>query len=360
MPFTRIRESRNTSMLNSEISLVANVRHELPLSNHAVETKSAYTKHIPGKKFRSHQERKWYKHFADLVEFKRTHNHCHVSYTHSSNPELARWVKRQRYQYYLFREGNPSCMTEERIKKLNDIGFVWGSHETVYQTRIQELLDFKRENGHCVVPARYPKNTKLATWVKCQRRQFKLFKEGRPSNITIERILALDKLGFKWNCQQKDPRPSETLSTDMKSLKAKSNTGQNCKKYFSEVEGRGLISRPFANPNPTATPSEIIVNAATQELLKIIPLPSTKPSTTGEPNGIFVNPANQGLLNGKLDCSTNFVNEGGNKFIDYKVECPLRTQAELNSPSHKHARDYRLFMEVLSDLSSDSEEENDK
>uniref|UniRef100_A0A7S4I127 Helicase-associated domain-containing protein n=1 Tax=Odontella aurita TaxID=265563 RepID=A0A7S4I127_9STRA len=42
-----------------------------------------------------------------------------------AHPQLARWVKRQRYQYKLMSEGKRSTTTEERIRELERAGFVW-------------------------------------------------------------------------------------------------------------------------------------------------------------------------------------------------------------------------------------------
>jgi hypothetical protein len=36
-------------------------------------------------------------------------------------------------------------------------------------------------------------------WVKCQRRQMKLYKKGLTSTMTEDRMLALEALGFDWN-----------------------------------------------------------------------------------------------------------------------------------------------------------------
>ena len=52
------------------------------------------------------------------------------------------------------------------------------------------------------VPNNHP-HAQLYTWVKSQRRQYKLMKEGRPSTITPDRIEALDRLGFSWEIRQK-------------------------------------------------------------------------------------------------------------------------------------------------------------
>lgn len=149
-------------------------------------------------KFRPYQAEKWQERFDELIEFQKEQGHCLVPHTYPSNAALARWVKRQRYQYKLLQEGKQSSMTQDRIKILQDIGFVWDSHEAAWQERLSELLEFKTEYGNCLVPSNCPERPQLATWVKCQRRQYKLYWEGRPSNMTVERIMVLEKNGFEW------------------------------------------------------------------------------------------------------------------------------------------------------------------
>ena len=82
------------------------------------------------------------------------------------NPALARWVKRQRYQYRLKVDNKTSTMTDERVALLEGIGFIWDSHAAAWAEKLHELKDFARRRGHCNVPSTYPENPQLATWVK--------------------------------------------------------------------------------------------------------------------------------------------------------------------------------------------------
>lgn len=150
-------------------------------------------------KFRSYQEEKWQERLNELKDFRRATGHCLVPHTYPENPELARWVKRQRSQYGLFKQGKKSSISEDRIQILNDLGFVWNSYEQTWRERLHELLDYKEKHGNCAVPTSYPCNQKLAIWVKGQRRQYKLYCDGKPSNITAERIAKLNKHSFQWN-----------------------------------------------------------------------------------------------------------------------------------------------------------------
>lgn len=149
-------------------------------------------------RFRPYQEKQWVQQFQELLAFKAERGHSLVPHTFDENPTLSRWVKRQRYQYKLKQEGAISTMTVARIKQLEDAGFVWDSHAAAWKERLCELKEYKRQHGNCIVPSSYPKNPQLATWVKCQRRQGKLFSNGKPSNMTLERVGALNQLGFSW------------------------------------------------------------------------------------------------------------------------------------------------------------------
>jgi len=150
------------------------------------------------RRFRPYQAEQWTEKFEELLQFRKERGHCCVPHTFDENPSLARWVKRQRYQYKLKAEGKPSTMTDERIVALEQAGFVWDSHGAAWLERWQELVQFQQEFGHANVPSNHPQNPQLATWVKCQRRQYKLFWDGKPSNMSLERIQRLESVGFEW------------------------------------------------------------------------------------------------------------------------------------------------------------------
>lgn len=73
-------------------------------------------------------------------------------------------MQRQRYQYKLRQSGQRSTITEERIRALDQVGFVWDSHAAVWIERLEELKQYKEVHGHCNVPSRYGANHQLAIW----------------------------------------------------------------------------------------------------------------------------------------------------------------------------------------------------
>jgi hypothetical protein len=163
-------------------------------------------------RFREYQAEIWSEKFEDLCEFRRFYGHCHVPHYYQRNAPLAQWVKRQRYQYKLKVDGKRSTLSDERVRLLNKIGFIWNSHDVVWEERWNELLLYKRVHGDCIVPSNYDKNPQLAVWVKRQRRQYKFYCGGKSTSMTKERISKLERLGFAWDCRK--PRDDSSKIND--------------------------------------------------------------------------------------------------------------------------------------------------
>jgi Helicase associated domain len=98
-------------------------------------------------------------------------------------------------------------MTQERLDLLTAVGFIWDSHDANWREKLESLAVFRREHGNCNVPSSYS-DKKLATWIKCQRRQYKLYWDGKPSAMSPERILELEKVGFEWEIRSTAARSS--------------------------------------------------------------------------------------------------------------------------------------------------------
>jgi hypothetical protein len=150
-------------------------------------------------RLRSYQNDSWSENFRELVKYRDVHGDCLVPHNWETSRRLAQWVKRQRYQFKLKNEGRHSNLTRERQIALESLGFVWDSHAAVWEERLRELLEFGQEHGHCNVPSTFPANPQLSVWVKCQRRQYKLFRTGNRASMTADRMSKLTNLGFSWN-----------------------------------------------------------------------------------------------------------------------------------------------------------------
>ncbi|CAJ1959528.1 unnamed protein product [Cylindrotheca closterium] len=149
-------------------------------------------------RYRSYQRDQWEQQYQKLIKFKQTHGHCNIPHSYDSDPTLARWAKRQRYQYMRKQEQNKSCLSDVRQQKLEEVGFVWDLQTMAWQERFNELVEYVRRNGDCNVPSRFGENPALGMWVKVQRRQYKLYCFNQQSSrLTPERYQLLTNLGFQ-------------------------------------------------------------------------------------------------------------------------------------------------------------------
>ncbi|CAJ1937572.1 unnamed protein product [Cylindrotheca closterium] len=162
-------------------------------------------------KSRPCQDEQWRAQFQKLIQYKMKHGDCSVPHSYQEDPALARWVKRQRYQYKKIHDNHPtSTMTTRRIEEttrrfqeLESIGFIWESH-VMWQEKLYELKAFKEKMGHCNVPSHNPENVGLSAWANCQRRQYKLHKSrsSASSDMAIHRFQVLESMGFVLAPQQ--------------------------------------------------------------------------------------------------------------------------------------------------------------
>lgn len=82
-----------------------------------------------------------------------------------------------------------------------------------WQTRMQELRQFRKIHGHCRVPQKFPENQPLGNWIMTLRRDFKKRESGEKSSLTAERVAELDELGFDWSVRRGRSRHSDATKT---------------------------------------------------------------------------------------------------------------------------------------------------
>ena len=74
---------------------------------------------------------KWEDQLETIKIFSKTYDCNNVP---ASMPALAKWCKSQRAQYRLLKKGKPSAMTQDRIKRLEAIGFKWSTRKKKAET----------------------------------------------------------------------------------------------------------------------------------------------------------------------------------------------------------------------------------
>jgi len=193
----------------------------------------------------------WNSMLDQLYRYKSSHgNSCNVPADFDSNKRLAAWVRYVRDLYARKQAGEEDVvgLSDDRIGVLEGVGFQWTTtpddaataagidvsdfvaefaredaadaaapphqgkvstgftrNEGAWNTRLEELKAYKAVHNTCNVAwkskaqkAIDPAITTLGKWVSKQRSEYKKFQEGRKSQITEERIAALDAVGFEW------------------------------------------------------------------------------------------------------------------------------------------------------------------
>ena len=143
--------------------------------------------------------------FEQMKAFKREHGHVRV--TPKYDKKLAAWVADMRN---IRRQKNKSYgrkVTEEQLKALDSLGFVWNptqeeGGEKSFEFRIKQLKAFREKFGHCRVTIKHDKN--LAYFCSNIRAARRHPGRRRILKVTEERIKALDRLGFAW-----EPKPTQ-------------------------------------------------------------------------------------------------------------------------------------------------------
>ena len=119
-----------------------------------------------------------------------------VPCTSQENPGLARWVQSLRTAYKEKQkrgEAYVGQLTDERMKKLEEIGFEWSlqAPKISWEERLEQLKEFKNINGHCRIVRSYPENPSLGEW--CHRQRFLAHK----NQLGKDRVKKLSDLGFE-------------------------------------------------------------------------------------------------------------------------------------------------------------------
>lgn len=158
---------------------------------------------------------RWNKRYKQLQEYKAKYGHVNVPLNYEENPKLGIWVCNQRL-FYQYKEKDTELgsrrgryLKDERMKKLNEIGFVWDRNNRVWNDKYNMLKEYKKKYGDCLVPQDYEENPKLGRWVVNQRVQYKRVVEKdkntneKPKTFLSEtKIQLLDNIEFCWNVEE--------------------------------------------------------------------------------------------------------------------------------------------------------------
>jgi hypothetical protein len=146
----------------------------------------------------------WHQHCEKLIEFKRKSGHCMVPCAYGQDKSLGLWVSKQRNHHINNKLGI------DRKERLDEIGFAWKDgrayNDKLWHQQCEKLVEFKRTNGHCVVPNKYEQDKSLGIWVRMQR------SIQNNNKMRSDRKELLDEIGFAW----KDDGTHTTYKTNDK------------------------------------------------------------------------------------------------------------------------------------------------
>ena len=118
------------------------------------------------------------------------------SYVTSTGLTLGSWIQTQRRVYSGTVTGN---LTEEKVRKLNEIGMVWDTKNQSWNEALTELQVYYKEHGNLDIKARYEtaNGFKLGRWISNLRTKVKT--KGLDQTLTKEQQEQLVSLGMIWD-----------------------------------------------------------------------------------------------------------------------------------------------------------------
>ena len=129
----------------------------------------------------------WDSFYMRLAEFQKLHGHCDMKLVLPLDEQLHRWAQEQR------NARQARTITPDQVARLDKVGFIWNTHDLLWERMWNVLNDYKSAHGDTNVPKPYwQENPQLAIWVDSQRKQRA---DGRLKKDRVER---LKSLGFQW------------------------------------------------------------------------------------------------------------------------------------------------------------------
>ena len=173
-------------------------------NNHAsttVTTKTIIRQYAPNpESFRSkHSAATFEERCNQLVLFKEEFGHCKVPKNYKVNPSLGHWCNAMKSAYNKIQQGlkTDRNLPPDRIKRLEEIGLKWRDKFASFDKHCHDLVEFKKEFGHCNVPTNYKS---LGSWCCSLRTAYRGKQKGNKirMNLSPGIIERLEEIGFKW------------------------------------------------------------------------------------------------------------------------------------------------------------------
>jgi Helicase associated domain len=145
------------------------------------------------------RDERWNDMFQLLQEYQAVHGNCLVpnDYVGKDKQSLGAWVTYQRSQLAsgkLYKE-----LYLDRLQKLQSIGFEPralqdDSIKSRWDRRFEELVEYQRQHGDCLVPKDYAADLALGEWVRSLR--------AKGDTLSRDHREQLDAIGFVWDAYE--------------------------------------------------------------------------------------------------------------------------------------------------------------
>ena len=134
------------------------------------------------------REESFTKGFAETLRYKEQHGTANApgNYKTPEGFNLGVWQNNLRIG---FRTGT---LEQDKIEKLEEIGFVWYQHEELFNQGFEETLRYKEQHGNANAPRSYktPEGFNLGIWLNNLRIGF------RTGTLEQDKIEKLEEIGF--------------------------------------------------------------------------------------------------------------------------------------------------------------------
>jgi len=108
-------------------------------------------------------DKQWESMFRLLLEYKTQHGNTLVPQKYDQNPRLGTWVDTQRTMH------SKNKLSSDRVLRLESIGFVFDRSESNWMHMYCQLCSYKEKHGSTTVPLRWTEVPSLGEWVYVQR-----------------------------------------------------------------------------------------------------------------------------------------------------------------------------------------------
>ena len=142
----------------------------------------------------------WMVMFKKLREYRIMNGDSNVSQLDKDTRKLGLWVRKQRVNYRNLQTGKGQKITPERIIMLESLDLRWHCHapQASWDENFVQLQHFHRQMGSCNVPFNATNPNQLAKWMAFQRTEYKRWKEGLDTLLTLDHFKSLNDIGVDW------------------------------------------------------------------------------------------------------------------------------------------------------------------